>query len=173
MSKRTLMIALAASLAINVFAVAAGVAAYVNHTAAEDRIERSRGDRAPRVPLMEVIDTLDPPVRDQVRDTLRRAALAARPDFQEARDTRRRAMGMANGEAFDAAEVSALLEQSRASELRGRARLESEAVRMLSELEPEDRVLMSSILARHGPGHRNRTNDRRERRDVPVQAASD
>ncbi|MFN3814667.1 MAG: periplasmic heavy metal sensor [Brevundimonas sp.] len=165
------MIALAVSLAVNVFAVAAGVAAYVNQTAAEERIERSRGDRTPRVPLMEVIDTLDPSSRDQVRETLRQAALAARPDFQESREARRGAVAMAESQSFDAAAVSALLEQSRASELRGRARLESEAVRMLSELNPEDRARMAAILKRQGRHHPR--NGERAAAPAPAQAASD
>lgn len=156
MSKRALMIALAASLALNVFAVAAGVTVWINREAAEERIEETRSGRE-RVPLMEVIDTIDPARRDAVRAELRAAALAARPDFHEARDARREAIALVESEDFEPAAVSALLEQSRASELRGRARLEVEAVRILSGLSPEDRARMSTILRRHK--HRDCSGD--------------
>ena len=157
MNKRTLMIALAVSLAVNLFAGAAALTVYLNHEAAEERVERPRPDRA-RIPTMEVVDGLDASRREGVRATLREAALAARPDFQEARQARRNAIALVEAEPFDAAGVSALLEQSRASELRGRARLEADAVRVLSELPPEERARMSVILVRHGPRHRHRDN---------------
>lgn len=161
MNKRALMIALAMSLALNLFAVAAGVTAWVNREAAEDRIEDTRSSRA-RVPLMEVIDTIDSARRDSVRAELRAAALSARPDFHEAREARRQAIALTESDDFDPAAVGALLEQSRASELRGRARLEVEAVRILSELSPEDRARMSTLLKRHHR-HSRRSAESRER----------
>jgi uncharacterized membrane protein len=148
MNNRALMIALAMSLALNLFAVAAGVTAWVNREAAEERIEDTRSGRE-RMPLMQVIDTIDPTRRESVRAELRAAALSARPDFHEAREARRQAIALTESDDFDPAAVSALLEQSRASELRGRARLEVEAVRILSELSPEDRARMSTLLKRH------------------------
>jgi uncharacterized membrane protein len=108
------------------------------------------------MPLMAVIDTIDPDRRGPVRAELRAAALSARPDFHEAREARRQAIALTESEDFDPAAVSVLLEQSRASELRGRARLEVEAVRILSELSPEDRARMSTLLRRH---HRHRKRD--------------
>ena len=148
MSNRALMIALAVSLALNLFAVAAGVTVWVTREVAEDRVEDARSSRV-RVPLMEVIDTIEPARREPVRAELRAAALSAKPDFHEAREARRQAIALTESEDFDPAAVSALLEQSRASEFRGRARLEVEAVRILSELSPEDRARMSTLLKRH------------------------
>lgn len=171
MNKRILMIALAVSLALNLFAAAAAMTVYVNRTTVEERIEKSRPDRV-RIPAMEVVETLDEAKRDAVRATLREAALAARPDFQEARQARRQAIALAEAETFDATAVSALLEQSRASELRGRARLEGEAVRVLSELNAEERARMSVVLMRHGPRHRQRSEqtapDRQAAAETPV-----
>lgn len=169
MNKRTLMIALAVSLAANLFVGAAAVTVYLNREAAEERVERTRSDRA-RIPTMEVVDSLDASRRESVRATLREAALAARPDFQEARQARRSAIALVEAEPFDAAAVSALLEQSRASELRGRARLEVEAVRVLSELDTEERARMSVILMRHGPRHRHRDNAGSEATEQPAPA---
>ena len=65
MSNRALMIALAVSLALNLFAVAAGVTAWVSREAAEDRVEEVRSSRE-RMPLMAVIDTIDPDRRGPV-----------------------------------------------------------------------------------------------------------
>lgn len=155
MNQRTLKIALAASLALNLFAGAAGVTAYLNRSAATERVDETRPERV-RIPAMEVIETLEPPQRERVRTMLREAALAARPDFREARQARREAIVLTESEAFDAAAVRTLLEQSRASELRGRARLEGDAVRVLSELNAEDRARMAVILMRHGPRHHQR-----------------
>ena len=74
MSNRALMIALAVSLALNLFAVAAGVTVWVTREVAEERVEDARSSRV-RVPLMEVIDTIEPARREPVRAELRAAAL--------------------------------------------------------------------------------------------------
>lgn len=159
MNQRTLKIALAASLALNLFAGAAGITAYLNRSAVEERVGGGARDRV-RIPAMEVIETLEEPQRERVRAMLREAALAARPDFREARQARREAIALTESEAFDAAAVRSLLEQSRASELRGRARLEGDAVRVLSELDDEDRARMAVVLERHGPRLHQRNPDR-------------
>ena len=166
MSKRALMVALAISLALNLFAVAAGVTVWVTQEVAEERVEEARSSRE-RMPLMAVIDTLEPSRREAVRAELRAAALSARPDFQEAREARRQAIALTESEDFDPAAVGVLLEQSRASELRGRARLEVEAVRILSELSPEDRARMSTLLRRHHRHGRGRDQNREARTPPP------
>ncbi|MDP0947607.1 hypothetical protein, partial [Klebsiella pneumoniae] len=50
---------------------------------------------------------------------------------------------------FDPVAVASLLERSRASEMRGRARLESGAVETLNRLNPADRAALAPILSRH------------------------
>jgi uncharacterized membrane protein len=109
---------------------------------------------------MAVVEGLDPAVRDRVRDTLRASALAAHPDFEETRLKRREAVALARSADFDPGRVSALLEQSRVAELRGRARLEADAVAVLDTLEPADRAALSEILTRRG---RTVVRDRGER----------
>jgi len=149
LNARTLKIALAASVALNLFALAAGATLLVGRANVERRIEAQH--RAPRDhPFMTLVEGLDPAVRDRVRDTLRASARAARPDFEETRLKRRQATALARSADFDPAEVSALLEQSRAAELRGRARLEEDAVALLGTLEPDDRAALSEILTRRG-----------------------
>ena len=99
---------------------------------------------------MRLVDQLDPEVRDRVRDALRASALEARPDFEEARLKRRQAVEMGRSTTFDAARAEALLAESRTAELRGRARLEADAVALLATLEPDDRRALSEILTRRG-----------------------
>lgn len=149
MNTRTLKIALAASVALNLFAVAAGATLLVGRADVERRLDAQH--RAPRDrSFMTVVERLDPAVREQVRERLRASARAAHPDFEETRLKRRQATAMARSADFDTTQVTALLEQSRAAEMRGRARLEADAVAVLATLEPDDRAALSEILTRRG-----------------------
>lgn len=151
MSPRTLKIALAASVALNLFAVTAVTTAMVTRAQVERRIDDDR--RAPREnSAFAIVRQMDPQVRERVRESLRASALAARPDFEEAKARRREAVQIAASPTYDAARVSALLEQSRTAELRGRARLEADAATLLGTLEPADRTALSQILTRRGRG---------------------
>jgi uncharacterized membrane protein len=162
MTSKSLKIALAVSVALNLFAVAGGVTYVVNRDRIERRIEDQR--RPGREgPLAEVLADLDPAVRQRVRTSLRESALAARPDFEAARAARREAIDVAGQPTLDAARVESLLEQSRAAEMRGRTRLENGAVAVLATLTPEERKALAPILQRkgaarravaHGPDHR-------------------
>ena len=166
MSPNTLKIALAASVALNLFAVAAGVTVMVGQARVENRVESQH--RGPRVPFRMMLESMDPAVRDRVRQDLRATAMASRPDFDEARTARRAAIAAAAAERFDAVEVRALLEQSRAAELRGRSRLEDGAVTVLGTLEVEDRKALAAILARNGGRNGRRGGDRGNRREAPA-----
>ena len=149
MSPKALKIALIGSVALNLFAAAAVTTLFVTRAQVEDRVEAQH--RPPRTGSpMRLVDQLDPAVRERVRDTLRASALAARPDFEEARLKRRQAVDMSRSESFDAARARVLLEQSRVAEMRGRARLEADAVALLATMEPDDRKALSEILTRRG-----------------------
>ena len=149
MNARTLKIALAVSVALNLFAAVAGVSLWAGLSREQDRIEAQHRSPRTRSTLM-LIDQLDPAVRDRVRSTLRASAMAARPDFEEARLKRREAVAGVRDGTFDAARTRSLLEDSRNAELRGRARLEADAVALLATLEPDDRQALSEILTRRG-----------------------
>ncbi len=149
MSPKALQLALVGSVALNLFAVAAGATLLVTRAQVEDRVEAQHRPARAGSP-MRLIDQLDPAVRERVRDTLRASALAARPDFEEARLKRRQAVEMGRSATFDAVRAEALLEESRNAELRGRARLEADAVALLGTLEPDDRRALSEILTRRG-----------------------
>ena len=148
MNGRGLKIALAASVALNIFAVAGAGAAWM----AAKRVKEATAEaRQPgrSEPVWSVVEARPPAVREQVKRELRATALEARPDFEEARAARREAIALTRSDQFDAVAVAALLERSRASEMRGRARLESGAVETLSRLEPADRAALAPILSRH------------------------
>lgn len=149
MSPRTLKLALIGSVALNLFAVAAGATLLVTRAQVEDRVEAQHRPARAGSP-MRLVDQLDPAVRGRVRDALRASALAARPDFEEARLKRRQAVEMGRSATFDSVRARALLEESRNAEIRGRARLEADAVALLATLEPDDRRALSEILTRRG-----------------------
>jgi len=149
MSPKALKMALVGSVALNLFAVAAGVTVFVTRAEVEKRVEAQQRPARAGSP-MRLIDQLEPAVRKRVRVSMRASALAARPDFEEARLKRRQVVEMGRSATFDAVRATALLEESRNAEMRGRARLEADAVAMLSTLEPDDRRVVSEILARRG-----------------------
>lgn len=170
MSPRTLKIVLAVSVALNLFAAAGGVAAWAHWKSVESRAAEVH--RAPRGgPIMETVGQLEPGTRARVRQAMRETALAARPDFEEARTARREAVELARAETFDASATAALLQRSREAELRGRTRIETGAVAVLETLEPADRQALAPILSRH----RNRGPGRgfgRDRARGPAQASA-
>ena len=148
MTSRSLKIARAVSVALNVFAVATGGAVWV----AREKVGAWMADarRAPGgQPVWEVVERLPPEVRDQVKRDLRANAMLAKPDFEEARAARREAIALTGAETFDPVAVAALLERSRASEARGRSRLETGAVEILGRLDQADRKALAPILSRH------------------------
>lgn len=151
MTARKLKILLAVSVAINLFALAGGVTVWmaVKRHDAQLAAAPPNGGRGP---LREVMQELDPAVRDRVKASLRESALAARPDFEAARAARRRAVELAQAETLDVAAVRAGLEESRAAEIRGRARLEADAVALLETVPAKDRPALSRILQRRGSG---------------------
>ena len=154
MSGRALKIALAVSVALNLFALAGGVTYAVSRDKIERRIEEQRrGGR--EGPLAEVLAGLDPAVRQRVRASLRETALSARPDFEAARAARREAIAVAGQPTLDAQRVQTLLEQSRAAEMRGRQRLETGAVALLATLTPEERKALTPLLQRKGSARRD------------------
>jgi uncharacterized membrane protein len=150
LSPKSLKIALAVSVALNLFAVAAGATLLVAKDRVERRIDAAHRPMRDRSPMQAMVAELDPEVRERVRSSLKASALAARPDFEEARQKRREAVALAGSPEFNADRARALLEQSRAAEIRGRARLEADAVGILATLDADDRAALSEILTRRG-----------------------
>lgn len=149
MSPRALKIALAASVALNLFAVAAGATLLIGRDRVEQRVEEQR--QAPRdASMMALVNKVDPEVRQRVRTSIRASALAAKPDFDEARQKRREAVVLAETGALDPVRIRTLLDESTAAEMRGRTRMETDAVALLGTLEGDDRKALAVILTRRG-----------------------
>lgn len=147
MSGRTLKILLAVSVALNLFAVAGGAALYMTRAKVEKQVEaQARPGRG--ISVMAMIRQLPDDERDRVRQALRASAHAAKPDFEAARAARREAVARAAAADYDPAAIQSLLEQSRLAEMRGRARLEGDALTVLGSLSPEQRAAMAPMLAR-------------------------
>lgn len=147
MSGRGLKILLAASVAVNIFAAAAGAALWVSN----QRVSQQMADLSKtgqRKPLTDLVATLSAGERERVLETLKAKAIEVHPDFEQARKARREAIALAEGGSFRPVAVADLLEQSRAAEMRGRARLEASAVDVLASLSPEDRRKLAPILSR-------------------------
>lgn len=167
MTSRSLKIALAVSVAVNVFGVAAAGAVWVARDKIEHKVaEAHKPGRGESV--WDVVERMDPAVRDQVKAQLRASAMQARPDFEEARAARREAIALTGAERFDPVAVAALLERSRASEARGRSRLETGAVETLNQLSPADRKALAPILSRHKPRRDAHKPEKAEKPVAPV-----
>jgi uncharacterized membrane protein len=156
MNARTLAIvlgvALTASVAVNLFAATAAYTALNGG----DRVEQAGGKgRDGRHASARELET-----QGRVRQALREAGLAAHPDFEQARELRRQAIAAAGSDPFDPVRVDALLDQSRAAELRGRERLEADAMAILATLEPSDRAAFAQILNRGKGGGASGRNTR-------------
>ncbi len=144
-----LKILLGVSVALNLFAAAGGVALYASRAKVERQVEaEARPGRGQSV--MAMAERLPQAERERVREALRASAHAAKPDFEAARAARREAVVRAGAAEFDAVAVQSLLEQSRLAEMRGRARLEGDALAVLGSLSPADRAAMAPMLARRG-----------------------
>lgn len=150
MSSRFLKVALGLSVALNVFGIAVGSTILVRQERIESRLESHRRQAADRPSILAVVETLDPEVRERVRASLRASALQAKPDFESARLKRRQAIALAKAGDFEPASVGRLLEESRSAEMRGRSRLEADAVEVLSTLQAQDRAALAEILTRRG-----------------------
>ena len=150
-STRTLKIALAVSVALNLFAVAGGVTIWVTKSKADDRIHASRSPGR-EASFREIVSGMDPAVRERVTARFRASAMAAKPDFEQSRNARRQAIELSKAETFDPVAVAALLDQSRAAEIRGRTRLERDAIAQLATMDLKDRQALSAIFSRRGKG---------------------
>jgi len=145
MSSRTTRILLAASLVLNLFLLGAGVGGAVMFDRFRDR-EHAR--RAPA--LHAAMRELPAERQEALKAVVREAALAARPDFREARQARRRAAELAAAPVFDPVAVRAELTRARDAELRGRAKLEGGLLSAMQGMDAQSRAAVAPALSRPG-----------------------
>lgn len=147
MTERGLKIALAISVAVNLFV--AGVVVTGLAVGARHLRDRPYHDRPPVISMIRSLDEAD---RAAAEDTLRATALAARDDFEAARRLRSEAIAQAGAESFDRAAIEATLARSRASEAAGRMRLEGAMLDLLQSLDQDDRQRLAPALGRRARG---------------------
>ena len=153
MTDRGLKLALVISVALNIFVVGALAGGLImGARTIQDRPHRDR----PAV--IDMVRSLDEADRAAAEARLRATALAARADFNTARQARSEAIDLAGGATFDRAAVEAALIRSRESEAAGRQRLEGGLLDLMEGLDQEDRQRLAPGLARRGrdgrPGRR-------------------
>jgi len=147
MTSRGLKIALAISLALNVFAVGAVVGAgYMRHRL----VEPPRGERGP--PLMRVGERLPEAKRAAFRARMRQEGMTARPLMREAREARREAIALFGQPQFDAAAASAALARARQAEFTARGRFETAMTEFATTLTPQERAELAKSIRSDGRG---------------------
>jgi uncharacterized membrane protein len=162
MSPRALKIGLGVSLALNLFLVGALVAGLV----VGQRELKARGFmRHP--PLFVAARSLPEADQQRLREQMRSAADAARPDFRAAREARREAVALASAQQYDASAVRTALSRSHASEVAGRAKLDARLTDLMATMTPEARKALAPSLGRGLRGPRMKHEGRGRRGEGP------
>lgn len=150
MSPRSLKIALAVSMTLNVFVVGAVAGGLI----VGGRVLQER--REARAPVYALARSLDAEERQRVTGALRATALASRDDFRAARAARREAVELAGAETFDRAAIEAALARSHRSEDASRQRLEAALLDLMADMSQAERQVLALALARRAHGERGR-----------------
>jgi len=142
---RPLKIALAASVLLNIFLVAAliGGAALIHR--------RGGGDIGPRS-LRVAGAELPRDARHAFRRRLREARLAAGPQIVASQLARRRAAALLEQRVLDRAALEDALAKARAADFAVRAQTEAGAVDFISRLAPADRMRLAEAMRRRAEG---------------------
>lgn len=155
MSGSTLKVALAASLALNIFVLGAVAGAYGTRMRAEQQRVAPGGN-----PLMRAGDQLPEGQREAFRQRLRQQGQLTQPLSREAREARLEAARALGASDFDAAAVSAAFVRARVADIQAREKLETAVVEFAAGLAPAERRRLAEGLrqppraGRGGPGGR-------------------
>jgi uncharacterized membrane protein len=155
MSERGLRIALVVSLLTNTFlaaALAAGAIYLSNEMALRANLHQ-------RTPLAMLARDLDPHLRDQLRNSMREAALSAASDFQGAHAARKDAVDRLNAQTPDMAAVEADLAKARAAEDQGRAKIEHGFLAFVATQPQPVRAKLAAVLLGRNSMRLNRPGD--------------
>jgi uncharacterized membrane protein len=141
-------IALAVSLALNLFIIGTVVGAgFQRHRAVE-----MRGAPAPGNPMMRAGDSLPPPERQAYRMHLRQAALANQPLLAANRAARDKVADAFSAPNFDVTAAQAALAASRDAENTARTQLENALVDFAKTLPADQRKMLAEGLRQPPPG---------------------
>ena len=151
MSRRSLLILLFVSLALNLFIVGAGVGAYLlgGHLPGQGGSPRGGGP-----PMFAAAQALPGQEADAYRDTLSSEANAVRPTMRQARMLRHDAWLKLGAEPLDSAAIVADLDRARSLQARAQSEIDRKIVDFATHLPAADRVKFGEALSlppqRHG-----------------------
>jgi uncharacterized membrane protein len=146
MTSSRLKIALAASLALNLFVIgavagAAGMQARLSKKAPETS---TRGNTSA---LMRAAEVLPEAKREQYIARLKTEGENAQADFKAARAARVKASALIAASDYDLPRISALLAEARTHDVRARTRFEDAVIRFAATLTPEERKVLGERLS--------------------------
>jgi uncharacterized membrane protein len=141
MSDRPVKIALAVSLAVNVFVIGAVVGAIYMHM-------HAGGPSRMGNPLLRASEALRPDDRTAFRQMLRAQIPLVRPIQTDAREARREAMTALEAASFDRAAVGALIARARADDEKTREVLEDAVLDFVAKLPADERAAMVDAMRR-------------------------
>ncbi len=150
MSRRTLLILLAVSLAVNLFAIGAvvgGLAIATHRPRAEAGVGR------PGPALWAAAESLPEDQRRAYRRLLREQGRLTGQTLRQAREDRRAAWGRMAQEPFDAKATIAALDHARRLEMNARGGAEHRIVEFAAALPPAERARLAQGLASAAPEH--------------------
>jgi len=136
-------IALAVSLALNVFILGAAAGAWFWRSAPMPAQQPDQG-------LASAAQAMEPAQRQAFRQALAKARQDAQPDSQAARDARNKLAQLLNQTNLDRNTIDATLETTRAADTRVRARIETAVVDFVEGLDPKSRAVLIDGLAARG-----------------------
>lgn len=163
MSNRALRILLIVSLVLNVFVIGGLAGAAISWQRVDAQRPLVGVGRPAR--LRQAAEALSPENRRMVRQSVRAAAYALRPEAARARGARREAARLLVQPAFDRAAFEAALARARAADVAIRTRLEGAMIDAAAQLPRSEREALAAGLDRSGamrqPGTRGEGGVRR------------
>ena len=159
MTNRKLLIALVASLALNLFLVGAVLGGLV----IGERLSDGRRPGVRGQPLIGAANDLPRETRQAFRHMLRAQAQDLGEDLRDSRQARAQAWRRLGADPADPAQVKLDLAQARAGELQARAIIDGAIVDFVAGLPAPERALLARGLAHGGPGMGDRLHSKGRR----------
>ncbi len=166
MKPRGLIIALVASVALNLFLAGLIVGgAVVARRVAEMRPPALANQN--RTPLWRAGDELPLPKRRAFRQMFRQAGLDTRDAIRESRTIRREAIAAMDGPDYDAVVATRGMNQARALDTQARSQVEARILEFAATLTPEERKVLAQGLRRAMAGQLREPPERGGRGPLP------
>ena len=146
MTSSKLKVALAASLALNLFVIGAVAGAAGMQARLSKKVPES-STRGNASALMRAAEVLPEGKREQYHARLKAEGENAQSDFKAARAARVKASAMIAAPNFDQAGIAALLAEARSHDVRARTRFEDAVIQFAATLTPEERKVLGERLS--------------------------